>query len=87
MAKASKPKISEINDAVTAAQDVKPVGGHSFKLDKKSYRYIMPQFIIPGVGKRTALEACSDDTIYAELGGKTINQHLVEIGSGAIAEV
>jgi hypothetical protein len=88
MAKATHKKPAEvITDAVSAAQDIKPASGHSFKLEKKSFQYILPQFIIPGIGKRTALEACSDDTVYTELGGKTINEFLVSIGSGAVKEI
>jgi hypothetical protein len=75
-----------INDAVTAAQEIKPAAGHSFKLGKKSYQYVYPQLELPKIGVRTALEAASDDTQYEELGGKTINEYLVEIGSGAVTE-
>jgi hypothetical protein len=80
MAKAKK------NDAAEAAQQIDPKPGHTFKLDKKQFKYVLPKFIIPGIGLRTALEACTDDTQYDELDGKTINEHLVSIGSGVVTE-
>jgi hypothetical protein len=83
MAKATNKK----NDAAEAAQDIRPTAGQPFKLGKKEFKYVIPQFIVPGIGKRTSLEACTDDTQYEELGGKTINEYLVENGSGAVAEV
>jgi hypothetical protein len=86
MAKSKHDKPAATTDAVTAAQDIKPAAGHSFKLGKQSYQYVYPQIELPKIGIRTALEAASDDTQYEELGGKTINEFLVAIGSGAVAE-
>jgi hypothetical protein len=77
---------AKTNDAAEAAQQIDPKAGHTFKLGKVQYKYVLPKFIIPGVGLRTALEACSDDTKYPELGGQTINEYLVEVKSGCIAE-
>lgn len=73
-------------DAAKAAQEIDPKAGHTFKLDKKQYKYVLPKFILPGIGERTALEACSDDTKYNELGGKTTNEFLVEVKSSVVAE-
>jgi hypothetical protein len=73
-------------DAAEAAQEIDPKAGHTFKLDKKQYRYVLPKFVMPGIGVRTALEACTDDTKYDELGGKTLNEYLVEVKSSVVEE-
>lgn len=80
MAKAKK------NNAAEAAQEIEPKAGHTFKLDKKQYKYVLPKFNVSGIGIITALEACTDDTKYEELGGKTLNEYLVEVKSSVVAE-
>lgn len=80
---AKKPK-----DAAEAAQEKKAVvPPDQFKVGGKTFTYVMPRINIPGIGVRTSLEAILDKEAYAELDGKTINEHLVSIGSGAIKEV
>lgn len=85
MAKAySKPA----TDAAQAAQDKKPVlPADQFKIGSKTFSYCVPRINIPGVGIRTALEAILDKELYPELDGKTINEFLVSIGSGAVKEI
>lgn len=63
-----------------------PAAGQGFKVGDKAYQYVIAKFQIPGIGERTALEAATDDTQYDELGGKTINEYLVQVGSGVISE-
>jgi len=75
-------------DAATAAQDKKPVTPpDQFKVGGKSYTYAMPRINVPGVGIRTALEAILDAEEHEALGGKTVNEFLVSIGSGAVKEI
>lgn len=71
-------------DSAEAAQDVSPVSGHTFKLGGKTYKYVIAKFSLP-CGIRTALEAATDDTVYEELGNKTINEYV--LGSSAVEEI
>lgn len=83
MAKANK---NLPTDAVKAAQDQKPLSGHTFLVGKKTFSVNVPTLNIPGIGVRTSQEIAVDDQEYAELGDKTIGAYLVEIGSGVISE-
>ena len=81
-------KAYTVFDQAEAAQEIKPVvAPDQFKVDGKAYTYAMPKINLPGVGIRTALECILDKESYAELGGKTINEFLVSIGSGAVKEI
>lgn len=82
----AKEKKNNPTDAVNAAQDQKPLSGHTFSVGEKSYQINVPVLNIPGIGVRTAQEVAVDDQEYDELGGKTIGAFLVEIGSGLISE-
>lgn len=50
----------------------------TFKVNGKEYKFKFAQFIIPGVGKRTALEALTD---------KDLLKRLVESNSGLVREI
>ncbi len=83
MAKAQKPK-----DAAEAAQEKQPVTPpDQFTVSGKTFAYVMPRINIPGIGIRTALEAILDKEKHEALGGMTVNEFLVSIGSGAVKEV
>lgn len=73
-------------DAAEAAQVEAPKAGQKFKVEDKEFVYILPKFIVPGIGERTSLEAATDDTKYEQLGGKTINEYLVSEKAGVIEE-
>lgn len=83
MAKASKPAVT---DAAEAAQAEAPKAGQKFKVDGKEFKFGIAKFIVPGIGELTALEAASNDEKHEALGGKTIFEYLVSIGSGVIEE-
>ena len=53
----------------------------------KKYQFTHPSFIVPGLGKVTALEAIADKEKYEKLGGKTILEHLAASGSSVLTEV
>jgi hypothetical protein len=77
---------SKKNDAAEAAQELNPKPGQTFVAGKKQYKYVLPKFNIPGIGLRTALEASTDETKYDELGGMTINEYLINVGSSVVTE-
>lgn len=85
MAKARNPK-KPAADVAKAAQAEAPKAGQKFKVDDRDFVYVIAKFNVPGIGERTSLEASTDDTLYPELGDKTINEFLVAVGAGVIEE-
>jgi hypothetical protein len=84
----SKAYSKPVTDAATAAQEKKPVlPPDQFKIGSKTFTYAIPRLNIPGIGVRTALEAILDEQKHDELGGLSINEFLVSIGSGAVKEI
>lgn len=59
----------------------------TFEVDGATYRMAAANLYVKGVGKRTALEAMVDDTLYPTLGGTTILQWLVKNNSTAITKI
>jgi hypothetical protein len=75
-------------DAASAAQESKAVAvPDTFKVGDNKYQFVYPLIDIPGIGIRTSLECVTDEEAHEALGGLTIVEHLVKIGSGAVAEV
>lgn len=79
-------KVKKAENAQTEETQELPVAGQKFTVGGKAFKYVVAKFHVSGLGDRTALEASSDDTQYEELGGKTINEYLVEIGAAVISE-
>lgn len=74
--------------AAEAVQNEGPkIPEESFTVNKKKFKFTTAKFIVPGVGEVTALEALTSKNVYAELGGKSIKQFLVENGSDVVKEV
>jgi hypothetical protein len=63
------------------------IPNETFEVDGNTYRMAAANLHIKSVGKRTALEAMVDDTLYPALGGKTILQWLVANNSTAIKKI
>ncbi len=59
----------------------------TFEVDGETYRMAAANLHVKGVGKRTALEAMVDDTLYPSLGGLTILQWLVANNSTTVVRV
>lgn len=68
---------SLLQTAPTAAPSAPTVPAETFKVDGETYHLTLTEYIIKGIGRRTALEVLLDDTDYAELNGLTIKAHLV----------
>jgi hypothetical protein len=79
--------------AAEAAQEEEPkVPGESFTVGRKKFKFAHAKFIVPAIGPVTALEALASKAEYKELADangkpRTIQQYLVDIGSGLVEEV
>lgn len=58
-----------------------------FKVKGQKYRFNMPFFILPKMGKVTALEALLDDELHTCLGGLTIKEYLAKTPSRVVSLV